>query len=184
MRVYTAILAISGLFSASAANLQFGSSTFTAGVGGVFPQSGAYTVAPFHDGPTFSGEYEFGLHKFLAADIGVENFLPNYDTGSRLGGAVSRERVTLLSFGLRGVLPLGGRAELFAGTGGAKRGSSNDFNPYGNSLLWQLNGGVRLALDRAKHWRVGPTVRLYRDLGRPTEEWLSVTGEVGYRFGR
>jgi hypothetical protein len=39
-------------------------------------------------------------------------------------------------------------------------------------------------IDRAKHFFIGATMRYYRDLGRPTPEWVSVTGDVGYRFGR
>jgi hypothetical protein len=147
-----------------------------------------YRTDAFHNGPSFSGEYEFGLHRFVAANIGVENFLLNFDTFSRFGTSTSRERVTLMPFGLRGIVPVAaGRVELFTGTGGAVLWSSEYNLAAGfeaDKLLWHLNGGARIAIDRAKHFRVGPTVRLYRDLGRPTQQWVSVTADFSYRFGR
>lgn len=175
------------IFSLAAAGQKFGSSTLIFGVGGAIPATG-YRTLPFHHGPSIAGEYEFGLHKYVAANIGVENFLLNFDYYGKFGSVTTRERVTLMPFGFRGLAPLaGGRAELFAGTGGAHLWSSE----YGlvryyasDRFLWQLNGGGRVAIDRAKHFRVGATVRFYRDLGRPTQEWVSATGDVSYRFGR
>lgn len=174
-------------FSALAADPQLGSSTFIAGVGGAFPVAGSGTSA-FHNGPSFAGEYELGLHKYVAATFGVENYLLPFDNYSRWGSTSTRERVTLMPFGLRGVVPVaGGRAELFAGVGGAQLWSSeyNLGQPYyGSNFLFHLNGGARIALDRAQHFRLGPTVRYYRDVGRPTQQWLSLSADFSYRFGR
>jgi hypothetical protein len=174
------------LQSFPATGQQFGSSTVILGVGGALPASG-YRTTSFHNGPSIAGEYEFGLHRSVAANIGVENFFLNFDNITRNSLAVTRERITLMPFGIRGIAPLaGGRAELFAGAGGAYLWSSEyDLRSYGGEgFLWQLNGGGRIAIDRAKHFRVGATMRFYRDLGRPTQEWFSVTGDVSYRFGR
>jgi hypothetical protein len=157
------------------------------GAGAAFAAGGELTGA-YHRGPSVTGEYEFGLHRFLAATVGVENYLLNVDQCTRFGCTQARERFTFMPFGLRGILPLaGGRTELFVGTGGARLWSTNytfgsSFNA--NKILWQANGGFRVALDRARHFRLGPVFRLSRDLGRPTQQWLSITGELSYRFGR
>ena len=184
-----AILIFLGIFTSLtsfAADTQFGSSTFTVGVGGAFPVSG-YRTSGFHNGPSFVGDYEFGLHRFVAANIGVENFSLPYDVNSKFGMSTNRERVTLMPFGLRGIIPLADdHIELFAGTGAAVLWSSeyNLGHPFQrNNILWQLNSGARIAIDRSKHFRMGPTVRYYRDLGRPTQQWVSVTGELSFRFG-
>ncbi|HXJ37998.1 MAG TPA: hypothetical protein VNH18_01900 [Bryobacteraceae bacterium] len=160
-----------------------GSSTLILGAGGAFPASG-YRTGPFHDGASLNAEYELGLHRYVAATLGLDNFVLNLDNVSRLSVTQTRERVTLLPFGLRAIAPLaGGRAELFAGTGAAYLWSSAyDLQNLGGGFLWQLNGGARVALDRAKHWRIGTTARFYRDLGRPTQQWVSLSGDVSYRF--
>jgi len=111
-----------------------------------------------HPHPSFVGEYEFGLHKYVAATIGVDNLLLNRDVGT----FTNWERITLVFFGLRATVPLSeGRVELFAG-----------------------GGGARFALDQAQRFRIGPTVRFYRDLDRPTQEWLSLSADFSFRFGR
>lgn len=110
------------------------------------------------------------MHKYLAAEIGVENFLLPYDNYSRLFSTSTRERVTLLRFELRETVPVAdGRVELSAGTGGAVLWSSEDSlgHPYdGSRLLWPSNAGTRA------------------DLGRPTQQWVSLTADFSYRFGR
>jgi len=180
------ILAVFIARFASAAEPGFASSTLTAGAGGGFRVSGEGTNS-WHNGPSFVGEYEFGLHKYVAATIGVDNLLLNHDVGSRFGTFTNRERITLVPFGLRATVPLSeGRVELFAGGGGAALNSSEFYlnNPYqGSKVLVQLNGGARFALDQAQRFRIGPTVRFYRDLGRPTQEWLSLSADSSYRFG-
>ncbi len=186
MRAILIFLGIFTTLNTFAADTQFGSSTLTLGVGGAFPASG-YRTNAFHNGPSFASDYEFGLHRFVAANIGVENFVLPFDVNSKFGISTTRERVTLMPFGLRGIIPLANdRVELLAGTGGAVLWSSeyNLDHPFQrHNILWQLNSGARIAIDRSKHFRIGPTVRYYRDLGRPTQQWISVTGELSFRFG-
>ena len=170
----------------AAADLQFGTSTLTLGAGAAFPVGGELTSS-FNRGASFAGEYEFGLHRFLAATIGVENYVLSSVNCDPRGCSTARERFTLMPFGLRGIIPIaGGRGELFAGTGGARLWSNSFLGgPFQqDNILWQFNGGFRIGLDRARHFRAGPTVRLNRDLGRPTQEWLSLTADFSYRFGR
>ncbi len=112
----------------------------------------------------------------------MQNMLPNVPTFTKFGSTYSRERVTLLSLGVRGIAPLrDDRIELFAGASTAHLNSSDTDltqgilaapvrrrRPLGN------RSGASL-LDR-------PHVRLTRDSGRPTEEWVSLTADFGFRF--
>jgi hypothetical protein len=70
MLAFLILLGISTGLSALAADLRFASSTVVAGVGGAFP-AGGYRTSEFHNGPLLAGEYEFGVHRFVAATIGV-----------------------------------------------------------------------------------------------------------------
>ncbi len=97
-----------------------GTSTITVGVGGGFP-AGGYLTDSFSNVSSFSGNFEFRLHQYAAVEVGVENFLADFQNFSRGGEFTTRERVTFLPLGLRGVLPLGqGRIELFLGGCGAR----------------------------------------------------------------
>lgn len=162
-----------------------GRSSVTVGIGGGFP-AGGYRTDASHNGTWFSAHYEFRVHRFVAAEIGVDNFLRGYDNVARVDLPGSTERSTFLPIGLRAIAPLDkGRFELFAGTGGGYVWHSFyelRSLPGGNTWLWQVNAGGRVAIGR-RFW-AGPEVRLYRDLGRPTQEWVSLTGDFGYRFGR
>jgi hypothetical protein len=62
--------------------------------------------------------------------------------------------------------------------------SYDDYIFYYNAprTIWQINGGGRIALDKRRRFWVGPTVRFSRDGGRPTQEWISLTGDFGFRF--
>jgi hypothetical protein len=89
--------------------------TVSIGAGGGFPASG-FRTDQFSNGPSFAAAYEFRLWKYVAPRLDLVNLLPNYANYSKVGVSYSRERVTLLSFGVRGVVPLAqGRIELFAG---------------------------------------------------------------------
>jgi hypothetical protein len=113
--------------------------------------------------------------------------LPNYvNYGNRyIAPGTSRVRVTLLPYGLRGILPVANnRGELFIGTGGAYYWRATDIDySSASGTLWQANAGARLALDRGRRFWLGTTLRLYRDTGRPTQAWVSVTGDLGFRLG-
>ena len=116
------------------------------------------------------------------------NMIPNVQQTDGGGFLLppARARVTLLSFGAHGILPLKqGRIELLAGARGVRVFTSNDneFLFYNAPrTIWQINGGGRIALDKRRHFGVGPAVRFSRDGGRPTQEWVSLTGDFGFRF--
>jgi hypothetical protein len=164
---------------------QGGRSTVSIGAGGGIP-AGGYLTDPFSSGPAFAATYEFRAFRCFAPSIGVANFLPNYMNYDEYATTKTRERVTLLSLGFRSVLPLAhGRVELFAGPSATHIGSSvYELTQAYPSPPWlfEVDGGGRMAIDRHRHFWIGPTARFTRDIGRPTEEWVSLTGDVGFRF--
>ena len=173
-------------FSLLAAAQDAGTSLLSFGAGGGFPANG-YRTNPFHTGPAFSAECELRAHRFLGVGVGVDNYVLNHDTFSRLGTRTDRERVTFLPFGLRGILPVAnGQVELFGGGGAAYVWSSTrDFNCCGGeSWLWQVNAGARAFLDPSKRFFVGTTARYYQDWGRPTQQWATWTADLGFRYGQ
>jgi hypothetical protein len=167
---------------------QWGRSTFSIGAGGGFPTGGELTsTSQVPDSAAFSAAYEFRLFKYFAPEVGVVNLIPNVpENNDGYPLPPSRARVTLLSFGAHGILPLRqGRIELLAGAGGAHVWATDNYDFfYYNAprTIWQLNGGARIALDKRRHFWIGPTVRFSRDGGRPTQEWASLTGDFGFRF--
>ena len=126
------------------------------------------------------------MFRYLAPAVGLADFLPNYTDYGKYTTTVSRERVTLLSLGFRGILPLAhGRVELFAGPSAAHLWSSAYELTEGYlspRWLFEVDGGGRVAIDRHRHFWIGPTARFTRDIGRPTQEWVSLTGDFGFRF--
>jgi hypothetical protein len=167
---------------------QWGRSTFSLGAGGGFPTGGEMTsTSQIPDSAAFSASYEFRLFKYLAPEVGLVNLIPDVPQNYKGYPLPSlRERVSLLSIGAHGILPLRrGRIELLAGAGAAHLFTTyNDLFFYFESphTIWQISGGGRIALDKRRHFWIGPTVRFSRDGGRPTEEWLSLTGDFGFRF--
>jgi hypothetical protein len=171
-------------FSVAVFGQDAGRNTVTVGFGGGFP-AGGYRTAGFSSGPAVSVGYEFRLFKYLAPEVAVVNVIPNALTDTEFTNSPSRERVTFISLGVRGIAPLREDSiELFAGLGSAHLGSTNS-ELIGYSLqtwLLQIGGGGRVAVDRCHRFWIGPTVRLSRDTGRPTVVWVSLSGEVGFRF--
>ncbi len=136
-------------------------STVTLSAGG---DVASYNWSGQGGGPSFSGTYEYRLWKYFAVEAGVNTILPSrtgygqifsiFPSGTNLSlnsanplnysvyPYHTRDVVTLLPFGFRGILPLSsGRLELFAGFGGAyafNRAPSN----Y-NALLGQASLGGR-----------------------------------------
>src|SRR5581483_10889604 len=159
--------------------------TLSFGAGGGFP-AGGYRTDPFSNSTSFAAAYEFRLWKYVAPHLDLVNLLPSYASYSRYGVSYSRERVTLLSFGVRGVVPLAqGRVELFVGPDIVHVWSSESGLTSGfQAPRWLLgiDGGGRIAVDRKRRFWIGPAVRFSRDGGRPTEEWVSLTGDLGVRF--
>ena len=89
----------------------------------------------------------------------------------------SRQYLKFLDYGLRGTAPLaGGRLDLSIGAGGGY--VWNQWKTYNNGALFQYSGKATYALDRKGRVRVGFTLRFWRDLGRPTQQWFSTSGSV------
>jgi hypothetical protein len=178
------LLLLMSAFSLMAFSQEAERNTVTIGVGGGFP-SGGWRTDGVSGGAAFSASYEFRLFKYLAPEVGVVNTIPNVNYGGEFGPDISRERITLLSFGVRGVVPLRqGRVELFGGVGSGHLWSSDYVLVEFQAPTWlfQVNGGGRIAIDHRHRFWIGPTVRFSRDGGRPTEEWVSLTGDLGFRF--
>lgn len=175
-------------------------STITLGVGGETPTRNEFGEST---GPAFKGNYEFRLWKYFAVEAGVDTLLPKTErfellpvitSGTTLVSsgpfcfacvAVSfpdRTRVTLLPFGIKGILPLyDGRVELFGGFGGAYALHS-DYS-FQNAWLMQTSAGARVALDRGHHFWLGTSGRFYTNFGAERQEWVSWTADLGLRFG-
>ncbi len=154
---------------------------------GVFPVAG-FKAEEYSTGPGVRAGGELRLHRNLIVEGGWTGaWMATYYNCSRFGCAYSRLENKLLDYGLRGVLLLGsGRAELSLGVGGGYiwfDSTSGDNNYYNGSLL-QYSGKATLALDRDGHWRASFTVRAWRDLGRPIQQWLSTAAGISYGFGR
>lgn len=149
---------------------------------------GGYLANRYSSGPGWRGGYELRPLKHLGAEAGFTEAWPvGTDVCSRLGCAYSRQTLKLLDYGLRGVVPLaGGRVELSIGLGGGyvwhKYGYSGMFGT--NQALFQYSGKTSFALDQGRHFRANFTVRIWRDLGRPTQQWLSTIGGIEVAFGR
>ena len=97
----------------------------------------------------------------------------------------SRQSLKLLDYGVRAVAPVaGGRLQLSVGLGGGYVWHSViDFPNRPNQALFQYSGKIAFALDRLGRTRLTFAVRTWRDLGRPTEQWLSTTAGISYGFG-
>jgi len=153
---------------------------------GVFPVDG-FKAEEYSTGPGLRVGGEFRLHRNLVAEGGWTGaWMATYYDCSRFGCSYSRLENKFLDYGLRGVLPLaGGRVELSLGVGGGYIwfDSTSGDNYYYNGSLFQYSGKAAVALDRNGHWRVNFTVRTWRDLGRPIQQWLSTAAGISYGFG-
>jgi len=162
----------------------------------------AYNYFNQRGGPAFGGRYEYRLWKYVAIEAGVDALWPkSYSTllvGSLAPGTnlitvspgctgcvyvpfSERNRVTLVPFGAKAILPLAhGRIELFLGAGGAYAWHS-DYGSYRNGMFAQGSLGARVALDRNRHYWLGTSVRTYTKGN--SETWISWTADFGFRFG-
>jgi hypothetical protein len=153
---------------------------------GVFPVDG-FKAEEYSTGPGLRMGGEFRLHRNLVAEGGWTGaWMATYYNCNHLGCSYSRLENRFLDYGMRGVLPLaGGRVELSLGVGGGYiwfDSASNGSSYYNGSLL-QGSGKAAIALDRNGHWRFNFTVRTWRDLGRPIQQWLSTAAGISYGFG-
>jgi hypothetical protein len=155
-----------------------GRHNFEFAAAGVFPVSG-YRTTDYSAGPGWRAGYELRLVKYLGAEAGFTEGWPiGTDTCGRFGCTYSHQNLKLLDYGLRGVAPVvARRLELSIGLGGGyvwhQYGFSGPFGP--NQALFQYSGKAAFALHRQGRLRVAFTVRAWRDLGRPTQQWLSTT---------
>jgi hypothetical protein len=93
-------------------------------------------------------------------------------------------RATLFSFVARGIAALKQRGiELFAGAAAVRVSSSGpELLDFASPWIGQIDGGGRIAVDKSRHFWIGPTVRFSRNASRPTQEWVSLTADLGFRF--
>src|SRR5579864_1083405 len=171
---------ILGLTCASTALAQsfFGRSKFTVAATALSPLSGD-KVSLVDPGAGFSFQYGFRLNRYLAAEAGVQKAWPRDVTGcSRFGCTFERASATFTPFGLRGILPLKqDRIQVTAGFGGSYVFRANTDRFDAEQWLAQASAGFSIALTREGSFRMGPSVRLYSDLGRPTQRWAATSLE-------
>ena len=159
---------------------------FEFGAAGLFPVSG-YRAVGYSAGPGLRAGYEFRALKHFGAEAGFTDAWPVATEGcNRFGCTYSRQSLKLLDYGLRGVALLAGnRVELSIGLGGGyvwhPYGFSGPFGPNGHLL--QYSGKAASAVDRSARFRLAVGVRTWRDLSRPTQQWLSTTGGVVISLG-
>ncbi len=177
-------------------------STLTMGVGGLPYSDSEYYPQLQKGGPAFTANYDYRLLKYLAAEVGTDILLPSGKayvqsasilSGQNLIPSVSNcpsctvlvsgtSRVSLLSYGFKGILPLAnGRVELFAGVGGAY-GWNSVLGGSRDSAFGQASLGGRLALDRDHRLWLGATLRGYDSFGSGHQAWVPLTFELGIRF--
>ena len=153
--------------------------TFEVGAAAVVPLSG-YGTNGFSAGAGWRAGYQLRLLKHLGGETGFTEAWPvAIDTclTFRFTCISSRQYLKFLDYGLRGTAPLaGGRLDLSIGAGGGY--VWNQWKTYNNGALFQYSGKATYALDRKGRVRVGFTLRFWRDLGRPTQQWFSTTGGV------
>ena len=151
------------------------------GGGGVFPVGG-YLADYYSPGPAGRAGYELRLFRPVGAEVGItEAGLPGTSC-SRFGCDHPRETLKLLDYGLRAHLTRG-RVDLSAGAGGGQIWYEYG-TPFNNASLFQYSGKAAIGLDRGNHFQLALTIRTWRDLGRPTQEWLSTTASFIFAFGR
>ena len=174
------------------------SSTITLGVGGETP---TYNQFGESSGPSFTGNYEFRILKYLAIEGGLQTILPrttNYSlvpvfipsgvsavslctNGCVFLSQVDRTRVSLAPFGAKGILPLASdRVELFAGGGGAYAFHAD--GSYRNAMLVQGNLGARVALDHGHRFWLGTSGHFFSNVGHQRQEWVTFSADFGIRF--
>lgn len=100
----------------------------------------------------------FRLFKYVAPEIGLINLIPNDTEYSKYGSSTSRERVTLLPMGVRGIPPLARER-----------------------LLLRSEGEAAFAIDHGRNfrgWSDGASFARWR----PIEEWFRSARISGFAF--
>jgi len=154
-------------------------SSFTVAATALSPISGEKVVLA-DPGAGFSFQYDFRLNRFLAAEAGVQKAWPRDVTGcTRFGCTFERASATFTPFGLRSILPLKqDRIQISASFGGSYVFRANTDSFDAEQWLAQASIGFSVALTREGTFRLGPSVRFYSDLGRPTQRWAATSLEL------
>jgi hypothetical protein len=182
---------------------------FSLGLGSGQPRGELRSL--FSDSFDLAIGYGWRFHEYFQADIGFEtlfgaagvrDFLP---TG--FGDLRIRDYQHFLPMGGRAILPLARERILISGGGGGAymryteriQQVSDYFRIPCNVCAardgWAYYGlfGVNVALDQARHWRIGVISRVYRGhtegdpLGdvrprRTRDNWINVMGEMSFTF--
>jgi hypothetical protein len=156
--------------------------SFELGAGGVVPLSG-YRTDAYSPGWAWRPGYELRFSKLLGAETGLTQSFLSGSECNRFGCTHPGRTAKFLDYGLRAHAVLAhGQVDLSVGAGGGY--GWFELGDYGiNGHLFQYSGKASVALDQRKRTHVAFTLRTWRDLGRPTQQWLSATGGVIYSFG-
>ncbi|MBI1896980.1 MAG: hypothetical protein HYZ57_07950 [Acidobacteria bacterium] len=199
------------LLAAPALAADFHRHNFWVDLGGARPGGDLKPV--FSDSFVLGFGYGYRLHEYFQAEAGldtvfgaagVREFLPSF-----VGDLRIRDYQWLLPMGGRVIVPLGSERVLFSAGGGGvyMRYGERLRQPFQYSTIrfecpvclsrdgWGYYGlvGANVALDRAAHFRVGVTSRVYRGktdgepLGalpavRTRDRWVNVAGEFAVSF--
>ena len=151
-------------------------------------------------GPQFNGTYEYKFRKRLALEVGVHTTITTttlfttatqvytvnspapstYYTYVSNYAFLGNARVTGLPFGLRYIYPTSnGKVEWSAGLAGAYMLGPNNYSEWAA----EPSLGVRVAVDKRRHFWLGSTARFINDFGEPQARWFTLTADLGFRFG-
>ena len=183
-----------------------GSSTVTLGVGGAWALRSPHQL---EGGPQFNGTYEYRVNKHFALEVGLDTtvtratvFTSSTSTSTGLyflnpgvnqlttvtttnynfnTSIFDGARISAFPFGFRYILPeKNGRLEWSAGLGGAYFLGPNNYNEWAVTP----SVGVRVAVDKGRHFWLGSTARFLNDFGAPAQGlWVTWTADLGFRFG-
>jgi hypothetical protein len=171
-----------------------GISTVTLGLGGGW-QTGLAALGS-SGGGVFNGRYEYRLAKYVAVEAGVSNTLTTFygSSASILAGTSLTQftffnlssrtngRDTAIPVGFRGILPVKtGKVELFANLDGGfiwQTGQSYE------GWLIQSGLGARFAVDKQRHFWMGTSANYMHEFGSGTQNWITWTADLSFRFGR
>jgi hypothetical protein len=196
-------LASCSAISATAQENGVGTSTFTFGVGGAW----SVGLRPYGQigGPVLNGTYEFRIWKFLALEAGVHNTLiqttqyasistpaeiiPNtFLNSTSFLNIQGPARNTSIMFGPRAILPVKkGKVELFVGADSAYIWNadqgyylSRGYSGWGAAA----RAGARFSIDKKRHVWLGTTCEYIYEMGLFSQNSISATADLSYRFGK
>ena len=149
----------------------------------LFP-AGGYKADEYSSGPALRAGYELRLHRYVSAEAGWTGAWMPGVACDRFGCAHPTYRNDLIDYGIRGIYPAG-RMEISIGVGGGHiRFDKSSGDNYYDSALLQYSARATFAINKSGSLRVGGTIRAWRDLGRPIQEWVSMSAGVSYGLGR